>query len=132
MKKKGIHTSLDTCAFVPQLPYTDLYLVDFKHFDPEQHQKLTGQSNTLIKENLKFLAENNVKIGIRIPLVPGCNDSAENLQQTGDFLKKLHITSVKVLLYHSLAHSKYAALRMPDTLPAVEPPRESDLQPKIF
>ena len=72
MKKKGIHTALDTCAFVPQaslaemLPYTDLYLVDFKHFDPEQHQKLTGQSNTLIKENLKFLAENNVKIEIRI------------------------------------------------------------------
>ena len=128
LKKNGIHTALDTCAFVSQktlkesLEFTDMYLVDFKHFDSTEHKRLTGQPNELIKENLKFLSDNHARIEIRIPLIPGCNDSPENLHATGNFLKDLHIESVKLLPYHSYARAKYSALQMPDTLPESESP----------
>ena len=128
LKENGIHTALDTCAFVPQksledaISVTDLFLVDFKHADPARHLNLTGQTNDLIKNNLQFLSDNNANIEIRIPFVPGCNDDDNNMEQTGAFLGNLNIQEVKLLPYHSLARSKYSALNMPDTMPETEPP----------
>lgn len=122
LKAHKLHTALDSCCFVPRetleatLPLTDLFLVDFKHADPKTHQRLTGQSNERICENLKFLSENGAKIEIRIPFVPGCNDSDENMAATGKFLGPLNITCVRLLPYHAHARSKYAALGLPDTM----------------
>lgn len=136
-KKLGIHTALDTCAFVSKeimkqtLPYTDMYLVDFKHCDPLIHKQLTGQRNEQIKENLTILSENGARIEIRIPFVPGCNDSVENMEATGKFLSSLKIETVKLLPYHSLARSKYAAIQMEDTLPGVESPAETAIQQAV-
>ena len=81
VKQEGIHTALDTCAFVPQqslaeaLAVTDLFLVDFKHADSTVHRLLTGQGNECIKSNLEFLSSRGARIEIRIPFVPGFNDS---------------------------------------------------------
>lgn len=132
-KKAGLHTALDTCLFVPQksveeaLEVTDMFLVDFKHADGESHRKLTGRSNELIKSNLAFLSARKARIEIRIPFVPGCNDSRENMEQTGAFLGKLHIETVKLLPYHALAKNKYAAIGMPCTLPEAESPSEEQI-----
>ena len=136
-KESGIHTALDTCAFVSKeimkqtLPYTDMYLVDFKHCDPLIHKKLTGQRNEQIKENLTILSENGARIEIRIPFVPGCNDSVENMEASGKFLSSLKIETVKLLPYHSLARTKYAAIQMEDTLPGVESPDETAIQQAV-
>lgn len=133
VKREGIHTALDTCAFVPRqaledaLAVTDLFLVDFKHADPEVHRKLTGQGNECIKSNLEFLSSRGARIEIRIPFVPGCNDSPENMESTGAFLGKLQIECVKLLPYHALARNKYAALQMPDTMPHAEAPAEEEI-----
>ena len=103
-------------AFVRQeilekaLPWTDLFLIDFKHADPQKHKLLTGQSNELILRNLTWLSKCGKPIEIRIPLVPGCNDSEENLKATGRYLSSLNIQGVKLLPYHSLAAAKYEAL----------------------
>lgn len=128
LKEKSIHTALDTCCFVQQeklqqsLPLTDIFLVDFKHANPEMHRKLTGQSNEIIKQNLQFLSDNNAKIEIRIPLVPNCNTDNVNIHETGKFLSTLNIETVKLLSYHSMARSKYVSLNMPDTMPITAPP----------
>jgi pyruvate formate lyase activating enzyme len=61
LKAEGIHTALDTCAFVPQsvlaemLSVTDLFLVDFKHADSFKHRQLTAVPTEMIKSNLKTL-----------------------------------------------------------------------------
>ena len=128
LKRAGLHTALDTCCFVPRtaleavLPATDLFLVDFKHADPTEHRKLTGQGNERILENLRFLSGQNAAIEIRIPFVPGCNDSDENMERTGELLRHLNIQSVKLLAYHDLARSKYAAVGKADTMPHTSPP----------
>ena len=128
LKRAGLHTALDTSCFVPRtaleaaLPVTDLFLVDFKHADSSEHRKLTGQGNELILDNLHFLSERGAEIEIRIPFVPGCNDSNENMERTGELLGHLNLQSVKLLAYHDLARSKYAAVGKTDTMPHTSPP----------
>jgi pyruvate formate lyase activating enzyme len=133
VKKAGIHTCLDTCAFVPQkafeeaLEVTDMFLVDFKHAVSYEHKKLTGLGNELVCQNLQWLSDRGARIEIRIPLIPGCNDSYENMEKTAGFLSKLCIESVRLLPYHSLARSKYRAINMPDTMPDVPTPEYDQL-----
>ena len=134
LKENGIHTAVDTCGNVPKeafdkvLPYTDLFLYDIKHIDSKEHKKLTGASNALILDNLKYITEKGAKVEIRIPLVPGHNDSEDVIRGIGKLLGSLDgITKVKVLPYHSFARSKYTALDMPDTLPDVESPSNDRL-----
>jgi len=130
LKQNGINTAIDTCCYVEwevlakMLPVTDWFLVDFKHADSAAHRKLTGQGNELILCNLRRLSDAGARIEIRIPLVPGCNDSEAELRAAGEILGKLRIEQIKVLPYHTMARSKYAALGVPDTMPQVEPPND--------
>ena len=133
MKKRGIHTAVDTCGNVPWenyeavLPYADMFLYDIKHIDPEQHKKLTGRTNELIVDNIRRLSAAGKRIEVRIPLVPGCNDDEATLLGIGELLGSLNIERVKVLPYHSLARSKYRALDMQDTMPDVSSPTDDRL-----
>jgi len=126
LKQEGIHTAVDTCGFVSRtqldkvIPYTDIFLYDMKAFDPAVHTRCTGHSNERILENLKYIDDRGIKTEIRIPFVPGYNDSEiPGIRQVLDSLK--HLTKVKVLPYHNYAGSKYAALDMENTLPTVLP-----------
>ena len=119
--EKGISVNVDTCGFVKReiferiLPFVDTFLYDIKAFDEIVHTRLTGQSNTLILQNLQYLSKMGVKIEIRYPLVMGFNDTeCENIAK---FLSQLNITKVKVLQYHRYASSRYEALGLENTLP---------------
>ena len=133
LKKYNLHTALDTCAcvdssaFARVLPFTDMFLVDFKHAVSYEHKKHTGLGNELVCQNLQWLSDRGARIEIRIPLIPGCNDSYENMEKTAGFLSKLCIESVRLLPYHSLARSKYRAINMPDTMPDVPTPEYDQL-----
>jgi glycyl-radical enzyme activating protein len=133
MKKNGINTAVDTCgcigwkAIEKIIPLTDLFLFDLKHCDSAMHKKLTGQGNELILENLKRLSECGARIEIRIPLIPGCNDSDINIHEFGKLLKGLQIEKVKVLPYHAMAKNKYSALGMQNTMPDVAAPDDNKL-----
>jgi len=126
LKAANIHTAVDTCLYVkwPVIeevrPFTDLFLVDLKHLDSVRHRQLTGRGNELILDNLRQLAATGAEIEIRIPLIPGGNDDDANLLACGQWLSKLHINRVRLLPYHEMARSKYAALTMPDTMPKAE------------
>ena len=113
------------------LPLTDIFLYDIKHIDPEAHKKLTGADNRRILENLQKLSDAGAKIEIRMPLVPQANADEKTLRGIGAFLQNLNITRVKVLPYHSMARSKYAALDMHDTMPDVPSPTDEALQKAV-
>lgn len=123
LKANGITTALDTSLFAPPgaikklLPVTDYWLPDFKADDAELHFKLTGVRNHGIKKNLAILAREKAWIEVRMPIIPGCNDSAENLAASDSFLHKLEITRIVKLKYYDYARTKYAALGMEDTMP---------------
>ncbi len=132
-KAAGIHTALDTCGFVSQeilaqlLPWVDVFLFDIKHITDEGHRRCTGQPNARVLENLRFLSDNGAAIEIRMPLVPTYNDDEATLHGIGALLSGVHITKMKLLAYHAYARSKYAALDMPNTLPAVDRPTKEHM-----
>ena len=137
LKAEGIHTAVDTCGFVSRqsidkvLPYTDLFLYDIKAFDEDVHIRCTGQSNQQILENLQYLDTLGKGIEIRIPYVPGHNDT--QMAKIAAFLKPLKsITAVKVLPYHNYAGAKYAALGMENTLPERLPTQEEIEKAEAF
>ncbi|NCC72238.1 MAG: radical SAM protein, partial [Sphingobacteriia bacterium] len=110
------------------LPFTDLFLYDLKHPDPQIHKKYTGADNRLILQNLEWLSAQKTKIIIRIPVVPGFNDSEKVMNQTANLLKELakNILEINLLPYHEMAIKKYERLGKPFVmLPSVKVKNEN-------
>jgi pyruvate formate lyase activating enzyme len=129
LKENGVHTAVDTCGWVPKvaldkvLPYTDVFLYDVKAIDEGVHTACTGQGNRMVLDNLSYLNEKGAAVEIRIPFVPNFND--KEVGKIGAFLSRLgRVKKVRVLAYHNLAGSKYAALNLPNTLPNRLPTEE--------
>jgi len=112
----GYHTCLDTTAFTPWetlasiLPVTSLILLDIKHMDTAEHKRMTGVDNTVILENAQRLSSMEFPVIIRVPLIPGFNDTKENILALAEFLQKLRFCHVELMPYHTFGKSKYQAL----------------------
>ena len=127
-KHKGYHTAVDTTGFTSQkilekvIPDVDLFLYDLKTLDDTKHIEYTGVSNHVILENLGFLVRHEKNIIVRIPVIPGVNDSSEELARIGSFVKELGgIREIQILPYHKTGIDKYVRLgkeyRMADLVP---------------
>jgi len=130
----GIHTCLDTCGFAAwdilkeAVTFADLVLMDIKHMDTGAHKRLTGVGNELILENTKNIAGMGVPVIIRVPLIPGLNDSNENINQLGQFMKAHNLPSVDLLPYHCFSLSKHQALGLTYMLEGVADPEQDEIQ----
>ena len=128
-KEKGIHTALDTTGLAPWetmesvLEHVDLVLYDLKHMDPEIHKRRTGVSNELILSNLQKTAH-KIRTWVRIPVIPGFNDSDLDIQQIVDFSATLPVEKVSLLPYHGWAHAKYEALGIEYPMKGSQPPSD--------
>ena len=92
-KEHGIHTALDTSGIMfpgvdageafekveKLMKVTDLVMLDIKHIDEEEHQKLTGQSNKRIIEFARYLDSIKKPVWIRHVVVPGITFVEEEL-----------------------------------------------------
>jgi pyruvate formate lyase activating enzyme len=123
-RREGINTCIETCGFVDQeallevVPVTDHFLFDLKQMDPEAHRKHTGQSNDKILRNAALLTQHGANVLFRQPLIPGINDSIENIEATARFLAGLgnNAARLELMPYHRMGQSKYTALNMPFTM----------------
>lgn len=140
-KEKGINTCLDTSGnpytrkepfftkFKELLKYTDLFLLDIKHMDENEHVKLTGQTNKNILDMAQYLSENGKKMWIRHVLVPGITDAQEHLESLKEFTDSLDtVERVEILPYHTLGVFKWEALGIPYQLQDVNPPTQESLE----
>lgn len=129
--RRGYHVCLDTCGmceperFKKIMERVELFLYDCKHMDPQEHKRLTGCDNDVILRNLHALFEAGKAVRIRVPLMPGINDSEENIAAMASFLHKHGCHEVDVLPCHTFGHSKYAALNLPD--PSLKPYQPEEL-----
>lgn len=128
-KKNGIHTTVDTCGFVPPdvldkiYDKVDLFLYDLKIMDDEKHRQFTGGSNKIVLENLKRLDEKGKEVIVRIPIIPGVNDDEKNIEETLDFLRSLkNIRRISLLPYHDLGKEKYKRFTLPYKIGSIQPP----------
>ena len=117
-RENGINTAVDTAGNVPWdyfekiLPYTDLFLYDIKAVDSEIHKNFTGVSNNLILNNLTGLFARTANIRIRIPIIPGVNDTTAETRNIKKFLSEYKPLEIELLPYHSMGEHKYDALNM--------------------
>lgn len=100
-KEKGVNTCLDTSGnpftveepffgkFNELMKYTDLFMLDIKHIDDEEHKKLTGQTNKNILDMAQYLSKNGKKMWIRHVLVPGITTDERYLKQLREFIDTL-------------------------------------------
>lgn len=116
-KQNGISTAVDTAGCVPfesfekVLPYTDLFLYDIKCIDSARHREYTGVGNDLILENLEKLLSHGAEVIVRIPVIPGVNDSADDMLKTKKTLDGFGgVKRVELLPYHAMGENKYRAL----------------------
>ena len=116
---EGFHTCFETEMFgnwdnvEKVLPYSDMFIADIKHLNDETHRAHTGVSNKTILENLKKLSTRNKPIVLRIPVIPGFNDTMENMEETADFILDEmggHVRTLQLLSFMRLGEEKYASL----------------------
>jgi hypothetical protein len=64
----------------------------------------------------------------RVPVIPGYNDSPENIRALGEFFHGFkNVDHVELLPYHRFAESKYRRLKKHYPLEGAEPPSEEKL-----
>jgi pyruvate formate lyase activating enzyme len=127
-KARNLHTAIETTGhvrwdtFQSILQHVDLVLYDIKHMDSDQHRRLTGVPNGLILENLKRISSLGVPVCVRMPLLPGLNDSLENVRATAAFVVGLpNLQSFNILPYHRLGEPKWRQLDRPYELHGLVP-----------
>lgn len=130
-----IHTAIETCAFSKWkqfekvLQHVDLAYQDIKHMDDARHKQLTGVSNQLILENARKVSDICTMV-IRVPVVPGHNDSDENIIATSQFAASLGLgfQYIELLPYHQLGTNRYSQLGKEYPLDQVETPSNDEME----
>jgi pyruvate formate lyase activating enzyme len=131
-----IHTAIETSAHAdPKLvsdvaELVDWIFVDLKHMSNTAHRSGTGVNNELILSNLERLASlrRGAHVVVRIPVIPGFNDSLDNLCDSARFLRKLEIADVNLLPFHRMAQSKYEQLGLYYAHARTRPPTATQME----
>lgn len=134
-KEYGLHTAVESTANAPWekiaavLPYIDLYLMDIKHMDSDKHKEYTGAPNERILENARRLSDSGVDLIIRTPVVPGVNDTAEDIRAISRFAASLGgVKEYHLLPYHRLGSDKYSGLGRNYSLKEIQPPTKERME----
>lgn len=140
-KEEGLHTALETTTHTKweyieaALPLVDLFMVDIKHLDPEKHKAATGVSNDLILANIRRLAAAGKRVIFRTPVIPGVNDSVEEIGAISGFVRELMQAradggaglALELLPFHRLASDKYHSLGMEYRAAGLETPQKEQM-----
>ena len=120
-KEEGLHCCMETCSFAPfthierLLPYIDTWLCDLKAMDSRLHEEGTGVPNELILENLCKLHAAGADMLVRLPIIPGYNDTEEHFAAVAEFAAALpNIQGLEIMPYHRLGEGKLDRLGLGD------------------
>ncbi|MGI6424248.1 MAG: glycyl-radical enzyme activating protein [Tepidanaerobacteraceae bacterium] len=136
-REAGIHTVVETSGYAKEdivfnvLKYADMVFHDLKHMNPEEHRKLTGVTNETILKNIKHLYHDMKKeIVVRMPIIPGYNDSDENIKEAARFILEELDKSVYVHLlpFHRLGESKIERMEAKKTSFSSNPPDDRSME----
>ncbi len=136
-KEREMHVVLDTTAYLEWemleqiLEYVNLVLLDIKLMDRQAHKDYTGVYNDIILDNARRIVnKEGVDLRIRVPVIPGVNDSEENLRQTAEFVESLgegKVQGLDLLPYHPYAGAKYKVFGLDFPYPVGEGYNEEHL-----
>jgi pyruvate formate lyase activating enzyme len=112
---RGNHRAVETSGFcskeffILMADESELLLMDLKLIDGKEHYCWTNADNSVILENLHYLTHSGKAFIVRIPVIPGVNDTIYN--EAADLLAgSTGLLRVELLPYHKTAGSKYSML----------------------
>lgn len=117
--EEGIHTAIETSMYAQWskierlLPLVDLWFCDIKAVDEALHEAGTGVGNRRILDNIARLSKSGANIIIRMPLIPGFNDSEEHVLRLGALVNnvlQIPYDQIELLKYNNLGESKSVRL----------------------
>ena len=124
----GISTAIETTGhqkfeiISEYLKHLDYVLMDIKHMDSKKHEAFTSQPNEIILENARKIAESGANLTIRVPLIPGFNDTEAEISAIASFAKTLpNVRHLHLLPYHRMGEDKYNGLKREYTLKGIPP-----------
>jgi pyruvate formate lyase activating enzyme len=131
---EGIHTAVETAANLPWsriesiLPLVDLVMMDVKMMDSDKHQRATGVPNERILENASRLGQGPQPLIVRTPIIPGLNDTVEDIAAVAEFAATLpSLEYYELLPYHPMATSKYRSLDQEYDAADLKPPSKEQM-----
>jgi pyruvate formate lyase activating enzyme len=134
-QERGINTAIETCGFASWdvmttvLKYTDLVLFDVKLVNDEKHKRYTGVSNSLIIDNLRRISELGMDLIVRVPVIPGCNDYEEDLNDVIELVASLtKVSAIHLLPYELFGITKYDRLGREYVVGETPPPSEERMK----
>lgn len=134
--REGINTAIETSFFShwktvePILQYVNTAYVDLKVVSGDAHRKYCGVGNQLILENLLNTRDcrGSFRLVVRTPVIPGINDSEEELRLIGKFCVGLkRLDHIQLLPYHKLGTATYEKLGRPYLLAGTPTPTEEHM-----
>lgn len=134
----GVHKAVETSGYGAEADFDqfmasfDLVMMDLKSMDDDIHRHFTGVSNERILANAKRLCAGSTPFIIRIPVIPGVNDTVEHYSAVAELVSAAPaLLRVEMLPYHLTAGAKYAMLHKPYT-PGFDPDRPVHINQDIF
>ncbi len=133
--KNGVNTAIETTGFADIevidrfLPLLDHVLMDIKHMDSRKHEQFTTRPNERILQNARHIAEHAAHLIIRVPVIPGFNDTEAEIGDIATFAASLpNVCELHLLPYHRMGQDKYTGLGRPYTLEHLTPPPAEQMQ----
>ncbi|NEG96419.1 glycyl-radical enzyme activating protein [Bifidobacterium sp. SMB2] len=133
LKRRGIATAMETTGHVAPpifnkaLEELDYLLIDVKHHDREAHKRWVGGYNDLPLKNLASAVERGMEICVRIPVIPGVNNTLEDARAFSILLRSMQIGAVQLLPFHQFGERKYEMLGRSYAMAGVPALHEEDL-----
>ena len=124
LKEEGINTAIDTSGYGDEkyykeiLKYTDVVLLDIKHFDDTGYKKVTGRSMRGFYKFLSYIEDFSGILWLRHVMVPSVTDNSKSIQALFNQVSHLaeKINRFEILPYHKMGLEKYENLNMEYTL----------------
>jgi pyruvate formate lyase activating enzyme len=132
-RSRGIDTALETSGHCrwqdleDVCGHADQVFYDVKTMDPAKHEDQVGVGNARILRNLRQLCERfpDLPIVVRTPIIPGFNDSPEEVAAIAAFIAGLPGSRrYELLPYHGFGEPKYRRLGKEYPLCGLEAPTE--------
>ena len=112
---RGVPAAVETSGFAEDdvfrraMAKCALVMMDWKVSDPEAHRRYTGVSQAPILRHARMLAEGSTPYILRLPIIPGVNDSAAHFETAAALAEGAPaLVRVEVLPYQRAAGAKYA------------------------
>lgn len=135
LRAKGIHTAIETTGygapaiFGKAIKECDLVIMDVKHHDKSRHRRWTGVANDLPLQNLATLFDAGVETWVRIPVIPGVNDSPQDAAEFAALFHARGVAQVQLLPFHQYGERKYELLGWEYQMAGVPTLHEEDVEP---